>query len=116
MTVVFRKFDVIAMSCSVVALVCEAALAWRGGKPRRLDLVRGLATAVAAVLAIVGGTYLSPAIQALHRDGAVRGLGPSGLELERLHHLAETCAKAELVLLVVAFVFLVVRARCARGL
>jgi uncharacterized membrane protein len=119
MTVVFRRFDVVAMSSALVALVAEAGLAFTtrgsgaGGRTRRIDLVRGGATVLAALLAMIEGLHLAPAIQALHRDGAVRGFGDSGRELERLHRLAESAAKAELFLLLLAFVLLVLRA--ARG-
>jgi hypothetical protein len=111
MTVVFRRFDVIAMTCSVIALLAEAGLAWRGGRPRRVDVVRAGSTVVAAVLAIVEGLYLSPAIQGLHRDGAVRGWGEPGQALERLHRMAETSAKAELVFLLMSLVLVVLRVR-----
>ncbi len=111
MTIVFRRFDVVAISCAVVALLAEATLAWRGGRPQRSDIVRGLATVVASTMAIVTGTYLAPGIEALHRGGAVRRLGESGLELERLHHLAESAAKVELACLLVGLTLLIVRLR-----
>jgi hypothetical protein len=113
MTVVFRRFDGVAIACAVIALLAEAALAWRGGVSRRLDVLRGGATAVAAALAITEGAWLSPRIQALHRGGAVRGFGDAGLELEHLHRIAESVAKTELALLAAALVLLV--ARAARG-
>ena len=112
MTVVFRKFDVIAISSAVVALLAEAGLAWlrrRGDKTTRLDLARAGAMVVAAGLAIVEGTYLAPAIQALHRAGAIRGHGEGGLALERIHRQAESAAKAELLLLFVVLVLLLTR-------
>jgi hypothetical protein len=110
MTVVFRRFDALAMACAAISLLSEAGLAWRGARPIRADVARAAATVVAAVLAIIEGVHLSPAIQALHRDGAVRGYGDAGMRLEALHRLAETSAKAELVLLTTAFVLLVLRA------
>jgi hypothetical protein len=110
MTVVFRRFDTIAIACGVVALVAEAAIAWRGGKARRLDVVRASALAIAVGLAILEGAWLSPAIQRLHRGGAVRGFGLDGAELEHLHRIAESTAKAELVLLLVTLVLVVLRA------
>ena len=101
MTVVFRRFDMVAMSCAVVVLVAEAL---RGlGPPRdpmtRLDGVRLAASALASGLAVVQGTLLSPAIEALHRAGAVRGFGTLGLQLEVKHHWAELDGKAQAVLL-----------------
>ena len=109
MTVVFRRFDVIAMTCAVVALVAEAALAFFGKKTTRLDVGRAGATVVAAVLAIVLGLWLSPAIEGLHRGGAVRGYGAAGLALERYHRLAESTAKVELVLVATATVLVLLR-------
>lgn len=111
MTVVFRRFDAIAISCAVVCLVAEALLALRGGKPLRLDLARGAAVVGAAGCAIAVGAWLSPAIQQLHRDGAVRGFGAAGEELERLHRIAESVSKVELTLLLVVLVLAVLRAR-----
>jgi uncharacterized membrane protein len=108
MTVVFRRFDVIAMGAAAVALVSEVLLA-RGRRTTRSDLARVAAIVIAAVLAIVEALWLSPAIAALHRAGAIRGLDAPGLELERLHHLAETAAKGELLLLLAVVVLLVRR-------
>jgi hypothetical protein len=62
-----------------------------------LDLGRGLA----AVAAVVEGVSVSPRIAALHAGGAVRGVNAAGLELARLHDLAETLGKAEVLLLAV---------------
>jgi uncharacterized membrane protein len=111
MTVVFRKFDVVAIGSAVVVLVSEALLAWRGGKPTRSDVARAAAAILAAVLAIIEGAYLSPAIQALHREGAIRGYGDAGRALERFHRLAESAAKIELVLLLTVVLLIVLRAR-----
>lgn len=115
MTVVFGRFDGIAMTCAAIALVAEAALAVRGGKVTRLDLARGIAVTVAGALAIVVGAWLSPGIAALHRSGAVRGSGEPGLELERLHRLAEAAGKGELLLLLGVVVLLLVKVSAARG-
>jgi len=113
MTVVFRRFDVIAISCAAITLISEALLAWKGGKPLRLDLARAGLVTVAGALAILIGAWLAPGIQQLHRNGAVRGFGDMGLELERLHRHAESASKAELFLLMAVIVMLVVRARRA---
>ena len=53
---------------------------------------------------IFEATSISPHIERLHRDGAIRGLGPAGLELDAVHHTAESLAKLELLLLVVVVV------------
>jgi hypothetical protein len=99
MTVVFRRFDMVAMSGAVVVLVVEALRGLERRAMTRLDGARLLAGAVASGLAIVQGTWLSPAIEALHRAGAVRGFGELGLELEAKHHLAEMDGKAQAVML-----------------
>ena len=91
----------------------EAALAWQTGRPRRLDVIRLAAAGVASLLAIVEGVYLSPAIQKLHQDGAIRGHGDAGIALERLHAQAEALAKVELVALVLLFALIVVRMRAS---
>jgi hypothetical protein len=103
MTLVFRRFDGVAIACATIALVAEAAFAHRGGRATRTDLGRGLCLVAAAILAIAIGAWLSPGIADLHRGGAVRHVGPAGEELQRLHHLAELCAKGELALLLLAF-------------
>jgi len=103
MTLVFRRFDGVAIACATIALVAEAAFAHRGGPASRADLVRGVCLVGATVLAITIGSWLSPGIASLHRGGAVRHLGEAGLELDRLHHLAERLAKGEIVLLLAAF-------------
>lgn len=111
MTLVFRKFDALAISCALVCLFAEAVLAWRGGKATRLDVVRGLTVVGAAACAITVGAWLSPAIHALHRSGAVRYVGADGAELERLHRIAEMTAKLELTLLAAVLVLTLLRAR-----
>jgi uncharacterized membrane protein len=111
MTIVFRKFDAVAISCALVCLFAEAMLAWRGGKASRQDLVRSLSVALATACAITVGAWLSPAIQALHRSGAVRNVGADGLELERLHRIAESTAKIEVALLAAVLVLTLLRAR-----
>lgn len=110
MTVVFRRFDVVAITCAVIALICEAALAWKGARPTRLDLARAASVTLAGALAVLVGVWLAPAIQQLHRDGAVRGFGDAGAMLERLHRHAESAAKAELFLLIATIVLIVTRA------
>lgn len=103
MTLVFRRFDSVAMACAAVALVAEAAFAARGGKVTRADVVRALCLVAAAALAIAVGGWLSPGIAELHRQGAVRHVGEAGAALERLHRLAEALSKAEIVFLFAGF-------------
>ncbi len=111
MTAVFVRFDSIAVSCAVVVLLVEGAHAVLRRPLLRRDLARGALGVGAAILAIVGATVVSPHIQRLHQDGAVRGLGPLGLELDRVHHTAESLAKTELLLLVAVLALHAFRSR-----
>jgi hypothetical protein len=97
MTIVFRRFDRVAIACVVVVLAVEATLALTQ-KVTRADLARGVLAAIACICAIAGGVFVSPRIEALHRGGAIRGLGPEGLELESFHRLAERLGTVELVI------------------
>jgi len=110
MTLVFRRFDGVAIACAVIALVAEAAFALRGGRATRADLARGVCLVGATLLAITIGAWLSPGIADLHRGGAVRHVGEAGQALERLHRLAELLAKGEIVLLLAGFGLSVARA------
>jgi putative copper export protein len=104
MTAVFRRFDAFAIACGAVVLVVEAAHAALRQPLLRRDLVRGGLGVVAVVLAIVEATFISPHIERLHQGGAVRGVGEAGIELDRVHHLAESLAKAELLLVAAVLV------------
>jgi hypothetical protein len=104
MTVVFRRFDLVAMACAAVVLGTEAARALQPMKPTGIDRVRAVFALVAAAGAVFEGVTVSPRIAALHMSGAIRGLGDSGAELARLHHLAEWCGQTEVVSLVAVIV------------
>ena len=96
MGAVFRRFDIIAISCAVVVLGCEAVRIWvREGSATNAERLRGLLTVIAAGAAIYGGVELSPSIVALHAAGAVRGFGENGVALDRIHDLAEIVAQVE---------------------
>jgi len=96
MGAVFRRFDGLAIGAAVVVLGCEAVRMWvREGPAGNAERIRGALVVAAGAAAIYGGVVLSPSIVALHAAGAVRGFGQDGLELERLHALAEGVAKAE---------------------
>lgn len=99
MTLVFRRFDMLAVGCVMTVLVVEMALSRLRDRPiARLDMARaGLAT-LAAGAAIYVAVFVSPRIDALHRGGAIRGLGPAGGELEAIHVIAERLGKLELLL------------------
>lgn len=107
MTIVFVTFDKIAISAAAIVAVAEV-IRFRAerGPIGRVDIARLAVIAISGTLAIVQGTFLSPAIVALHRDGAIRGLGPSGERLERIHEWSERCGKTESFLLVVLVVLL----------
>jgi Domain of unknown function (DUF4149) len=97
MTTVFSRFDLVAVGCVAAILGTEALRATARARVGRLDLARMIAAAVGAALVLLEALWLTPAIVALHRGGALRGLGADGLELDRLHGLAEACGKAQAV-------------------
>lgn len=102
MTLVFRRFDEVAMTCAALVLGAEALRAATPGTTRplvRADFVRVACAGLAAVAAVVEGTVVSPRIAALHAAGAVRGVGAAGTELSHLHDWAERLGKGQVVLL-----------------
>ncbi len=101
MTVVFRRFDLVAMGCAAVVLAAEASRVALRVPFGRLDVARAGASALAAGVAVYEGTSVAPRIALLHAGGVMRGVGDAGLELARLHAVAETCGKTELLLLAV---------------
>jgi len=100
MTMVFRRFDVVAMSCAAIVLTTEAVRALGRIRFARIDHARAATSVLAAAAAVFEGASVSPRIAALHAAGAVRGRGAEGLELDRLHHTAELLGKTEVLLLV----------------
>jgi uncharacterized membrane protein len=102
MTVVFRRFDTVAMACAAIVLAGEAIRVLGRLRFSRFDHVRAAASVLAAAVAVFEGTLVSPRIAALHAAGAIRGLEAAGLELARLHDVAELCGKVEVALLAVA--------------
>jgi hypothetical protein len=95
MTVVFRHFDALAVSCAAIVLACEV---WRlkiATRLSRLEIARGIVLAIAGLLALFEGVVVSPRVEALHRAGAIRGLGDLGQQLEAAHSLAESVSKCE---------------------
>ncbi len=97
MGAVFRRFDQVAIACGVIVLACEAVRLRTGLGWNLFERARTALAVVAAAAAIYGGARLSPTIVALHAAGAVRGFGPDGAELERVHRLAESIAKIEVI-------------------
>jgi hypothetical protein len=105
MTLIFRRFDLVAMSCASIVLATEAVLAggaWRGaraGQAAVFDRGRGVLAVLAAGLAVLEGIVVSPRIAQLHSSGALRGVGAAGAELSRVHDIAKACGQGQLVLL-----------------
>ena len=123
MTVVFRRFDRLALTAAAVVLACEMVRARTGSTPPdRVDRARtGTALAAAALAAVVGG-WASPRIADLHAAGAIRGvdaygvanqLAAQGAELDRVHHLAEWASQGEVVFLVGFLLLMNIPARAA---
>jgi putative copper export protein len=105
MLLVFRRFDLVAMSCAAVLLASEAARAAVRPPFVAVDHARAGVSVLAAVLAVFEGTHVSARIAELHSAGAVRGLGSDGAELSRLHDWAEWGAMTQLGLLAAVIVF-----------
>jgi hypothetical protein len=104
MTVVFQRFDLVAMSCAAALLGTEAARAIARVPFARIDHARAGVSVLAAAAAVCEGTFISPRIAALHAAGVVRGAGDAGLELSLLHDRAELLGKTEVALLVAVVV------------
>lgn len=106
----FARFDRIALGAAVVLLGAEVTRTWAAGARgvRVAARVRRLVAVLMAAGAAFGGLSLTPQINALHRGGAQRGVGPEGAELNRIHKTAEAVGKAETglgVLLIALHVF-----------
>ncbi len=102
MTIVFRRFDGVAMTCAALVLATEAVRAIGRARFARVDWARSIVSALAAALAVLEGARVSPRIAELHATGVIRGLGVGGRELARLHEWAELCGKTEVALLAAA--------------
>jgi hypothetical protein len=108
MTLVFRRFDSVAMACAALVLASEATRALVRLPFATVDHVRAGASVVAAAVAVFEGVSVSPRIASLHAGGAIRGMGDAGMQLARLHDVAELCGKTEVGLLVAVIVLHVV--------
>ncbi len=108
MTLVFTTFDKLAMTCAAIVAVAEVVRYRLSRHPiTRVDVARLAVIAIAGALAVIQGAWLSPTIVALHRDGAIRGLGPLGERLDAIHAWSERCGKTESLLLIALVVLLV---------
>jgi hypothetical protein len=108
MTVIFQRFDLVAMTSAAALLATEAARAVARAPFARVDHLRAGVSALAAAAAVYEGASVSPRIAAFHAEGVVRGLGSAGMELSKLHDRAELLGKTEVVLLAVVVVLQVV--------
>jgi putative copper export protein len=107
MTLVFRRFDRVALGCAAVLGVVEAVRARTSGVGR-WDIARIVCTVVASGIAMMMALRISPAIAELHASGAVRGVGPLGRALDRAHDWATRLGNIE-ALCLIAVIFLHVR-------
>lgn len=112
----FARFDQIALGAAVVLLGAEVVRTWASGARgiRVAARVRRFVAVLMAGAAALGGLSLTPQINALHRAGAQRGVGPQGAELDRVHKTAEAVGKAETglgVVLIALHVFTLAGAR-----
>ncbi len=115
MTVVFRRFDKVAVACVVLVLVTEALQAMVRRPPARLDVARMVLTLVGAGLVVWQAVSISPTIEALHLAGAIRGLGEMGLRLQAAHKLAELGGKLQALCAVILIALHVTTAGTARA-
>lgn len=100
MTQVFARFDRVALACAAIVGVAEAVRA-RAGGVARLDVARIASAVVATGCAFVIAVQISPTIAALHVDGAIRGIGPLGEQLDRAHDWATRLGKVEALALAI---------------
>ena len=114
MTVVFRRFDAIAITSAAIVLFCELWRVRSVGRLARVDIARGASLIGAGLLALYEGMVVSPRVESLHRGGAIRGVGDLGLQLESAHATAEFVSKLEAGVLVVFVVLYVATSRPRR--
>ena len=96
----FSRFDQIAIGGAVIVLGAEVIRTWAAGRGGRgvWPRVRRYVAIFMAAAATYFGLVLSPRIVELHRAGAVRGAGPNGQELDRIHGRARTIGQIEAAL------------------
>lgn len=113
MVVVFERTSRIAMTASVLALLCEVAASRLRPQVGLHDLARASVLALMAAFAIAEGAVFTPRIADLHRQGAIRGDGPLGERMENAHMGAEIAEKAQFALGIAFFGLLVAPAPTA---
>jgi hypothetical protein len=109
MTIAFRRFDSFALGCAAVALIAEVGLAMMRKPILRRDLVRGVAVVAMGALEVWQALYISPRIEALHKSGAVRGVGEAGQELHAVHEHSKQAGEGVLLLALLVVVLHVSR-------
>jgi hypothetical protein len=96
----FARFDHIALGAAVLLLATEVARTWAAGRRARSGGAR--VRRFAAIFLAACGAYMSlsltPAINGLHRGGALRHVGEAGQQLDAIHKRAELVGKAETAL------------------
>jgi uncharacterized membrane protein len=113
MTTIFGRFDKVALACAGVVMFTEVV---RGAAFEllharafaKLDLARIAAAICATALLACEAFSIAPKITQLHSAGVVRGDGDLGMELDRVHRLAESVARIELVFVAIVIVLHVV--------
>jgi hypothetical protein len=104
MTVVFSRFDKVAMGAAAVVLGTEAMRAHVEQREAGMTtghVVRLVVSLVLAAMAVAEGLWVTPEIAGLHAEGAVRGVGEAGMRLATLHSAAEHLGQAQALLAVV---------------
>ncbi len=95
MTLVFARFDKVALVAGTIAIVAELLRLRETG---RIAVARRVCLGIAFTGLLAGALVFTPTIARLHREGAIRHIGPAGEELEQNHRRAEAVAKAEVYL------------------
>ncbi len=99
MILVFLRFDRFAIAAAIMLLGGEIAWAIGSKVSKASALLRLSLVTIALLVRLIEAVWLAPAISALHRNGAVRGIGRLGESLEQLHRWAEATGKIEAGLL-----------------
>ena len=101
MTLVFSRFDRIAMGAAAVVIATEAVRARVTPRLRSGDVVRVLGSVLMAAMGAAEGVWVTPEIARLHAEGAARGVGEAGVALNAAHGLAEYLGKGQVLLALV---------------
>jgi len=96
----FARFDAIAIGGAAILLGAEVARTYIGRRDRRSAVarIRRLVSIAFASCVVYVAATITPAINDLHKAGAVRGEGENGARLAVLHDRAVLAGKIEAVL------------------